>query len=1446
VTTVAENTFTHATRTGVVAASEPPVTRPIVAGIGASAGGIEALQAFFEALPADLGVAFVVVLHLSPEHRSHLASILGACTSMPVQQVTETVPLEGNRVYVIPPGRRLQITDSEIGAFPFDEPRYQRLPVDLFFRSLAEQHGDGFAVVLSGGGSDGALGIKAVKDAGGLVLVQDPNEAPYDSMPRSAIATGIVDVVLPVRELAARLIELTVVKRRIQSQLNPPRDQLVDDSPTRWEPPSGEALGQAPAAAPDDAHSVRLSSENEKVLLRILGHLHSHTGHDFSKYKRATVLRRLSRRMQVNRTETLDEYLGFLREHAQEVLAFFDDLLISVTTFFRDPEAWDELASTVISKLFAGAGPDTKIRVWVAGCASGEEAYSLAMLLLEEARRRDVSPEVQIFATDIDERALATARVGRYPASIAHDVSEERLLRFFRAEGDQYCVTKELRDCVLFATHSLLRDPPFSRMDLVSCRNLLIYLDRELQHQVFGILRYVLRSHGYLFVGASESADGQRFRALDNKNHIFQARELQTETLLPDLLFSTPRLRTPTIFRAPLAPALAEGAHRRLLEHESPPSILVDEDREALHLSETAGRYLHAPVGPPTRDVTKMVRPELETELRAALARAFDHGEQTLSRFFPLQLEGTAQSVALLVRPSRRATDERLALVIFIEGEASRVDIANGYLLATASDGAMHRLEGDLRMAQERLRGTREEFEAANEELRATNEEFQSINEEYRSTAEELETSKEELQSINEELTTVNSELKIKFREASRAHSDLQNLMSATEIGTLFLDRELRIKRFTPQMLKLFNVTESDYGRPITDFTHRLNYAELVQDIVRVIEQLIPIEREVQAVDGAWFLVRLRPYRTAEHLIDGVVLTFVEITARKQGEEALRRSEERHRIIVDGVKEYAIFMLDPAGEIKTWNRGAEQIFGFADAEAIGGPFAMIFTEDAQAAGVPAMVIATAQREGQSREDSWHRRKDGSRFWASGVTTALRLPNGDLVGFVKVLRDATAQMASEAARIHFQALFESAPGLYLVLEPEDFKIVAVSDAYLAASMTARAGIMGRSIFDAFPDDPDDPSADGVRNLRASFSRVKAERRADVMAVQRYPIRRPDALGGGFEERWWSPVNAPVFGPDGELGYIIYRVEDVTPFIRQVREQGREAEGHLILESRAQQMEADVVLRAQELLRANHQLQQLTTRLEDRVQERDTLLAAAQVANNVKSGFMATLSHELRTPLNAILGYADLLDLEGPASIPAEARPYVDRIRLSARHLTHLIDDMLSFSRIEAGREFVDLHFVNVRALFDEVVAIAEPLCGQRKLAFRSHLDESAPAEFVSDPNKLRQVLINLVGNAIKFTERGQVQLVARVAAGMMEFEVSDTGIGIAADDVRRLFEPFWQVDGSLKRVSGGTGLGLTIANRYVEMLDGTIDVTSEPGTGSSFLVRIPMLEMGHVA
>lgn len=833
-----------------------------IAGIGASAGGLRALQTLFRHTAADGGIAWVVVTHLAPDQESHLAELLQSSTAMPVQQVRGDVELQPNQVYVIPPNRNLSAIDTHLRLDPLERERAGRAPIDHFFRTLADIHGNqAIGVVLSGTGSDGAQGLARIKEMGGLPVVQDPEEAEYDSMPRSAIALGQVDLVLPVAEIPSRIAA------------------YVERSPALPLPKEAGALPE----------SLRVALQQLLALVRV------HTGLDFSRYKRGTLVRRIQHRMQLYGLQEMEAYVGRLRADPGEVRALANDLLISVTNFFRDRAAFALIEREVIPQLFEGKTAGEPVRVWVAGCATGEEAYSLAILLLEYAYRTKEGHSVQVFATDLSEAALQRAREGFYPETIAEDISPERLARFFTQEKGGYRVRKEVREIVLFAPHNLLKDPPFSKVDLISCRNVLIYLEREVHPQLLDIFHYALRPQGWLLLGTAEVVDGSSgFRTVNRKQSLYRRQEIPgQERTLPALplipAFPQGAPLAPAV-PGPSAPAQRYGLpHGRLLERFAPPSLLVAADYNIVYYSTGTHAYLQQPAGEPTHNVLKRVRDELQPELVTALFRAFTRHEPALSPPIAMQLHGEARQVLLGVWPAAEETQE-MALVLFHERPVQQ---AGGAEPGMPVDQVLVGLEEERETLRRQLQATVEEYETSKEEMQAANEELQSMNEELRATAEELETSKEELQSINEELMTVNQENKHRVETLSQLSSDLQNLLAATDIATLFLDRELRITRFTPRASDLFNVLPTDRGRPLAHLTHKLNYAELIQDAEQVLRTLIPIERELQDKDARWYLTRLLPYRSVEDRIEGIVITFVDISERKRAEDALQASEQR-------------------------------------------------------------------------------------------------------------------------------------------------------------------------------------------------------------------------------------------------------------------------------------------------------------------------------------------------------------------------------------------------------------------------------------------------------------------------------------------------------------------------------------------------------------------------
>ena len=827
-------------------------------------------------------MAYVVVLHLSENHESHLAHILQTVTTMPVMQVNEVITVEPNRVYVIPPAKHILLDDGQLRLIEPEHVRGRRVPIDLFFRSLAEAYGkNAVAVVLTGTGSDGTLGLERVKEMGGFTVVQDPEEAEYDGMPRSAISSGLIDFVLPISEIPEKL-------RRVINLVEPL--EVSADS----------------GAQDDDGKGSSLREVLSLVQIR--------TGHDFNNYKRPTLRRRIARRLQVHELTSLGEYVDLLRSEPEEVEDLLRDLLITVTNFFRDPEAFAALETKIIPKLFEGKTAQDTVRVWVAGCGTGEEAYSLGMLLLEQAQKLDSPPRIQIFASDINAQAIRIGRECKYDEAITVDVSPERLERFFTKEGNLYRVKKELRELVLFAPHNLLRDPPFSKLDLVTCRNLLIYLNRPTQERVIELFHFSLIRSGYLFLGSSESIDSSAalFETVDKKLRLYRARIMNhgSQGALPPAMPAGGKW-LPERWLTERAQASPDGLandrnrtasfsdlHNQLLEQLSAPSVLIDNQFEILHASESAVRFLRFMSGEPTHNLLKAVLPGLVLDLRAALMTATREGKRVEARHVRFEFEGVERSVNIDVRPERE--DSSGLLLVMFEDHPVRSErdappsVSETLRSDRAIESVVQRLEDESLALRDRLKSTVEQFEISTEELKASNEELQAINEELRSASEELETSKEELQSLNEELITVNHELKDNIEEVSRVNSDLQNLMAATNIATIFLDRSQCIKRFTPPVKELFNLIPSDLGRPLAHVTHTLKYNALPEDVAAVLATLNSQEREItSATNDCVYLVRLSPYRTSDDRIDGVVLSFVDITERKRSEEVLKNSDAR-------------------------------------------------------------------------------------------------------------------------------------------------------------------------------------------------------------------------------------------------------------------------------------------------------------------------------------------------------------------------------------------------------------------------------------------------------------------------------------------------------------------------------------------------------------------------
>ena len=842
----------------------------LIVGIGASAGGLTAIESLLRTLPAETDLALVIIMHLPRDHPSALAEILARSTRLPVQFAEQGAPVLPGHIYVGTPDRTVTLIDGRLELLPRSEEIPQR-PIDLFLCSLAEDRGESAAgVLLSGSGTDGTLGLQAVKQQGGFTLAQGPSDAGplHESMPHNAIAAGAVDLVLPVEQIAPRLVEFA-------------RDQAASGAPGD---PGG--LGESKAAL----HRLLL----EQV------------GHDFSGYKEQSFSRRVRRRMQVLRIASPADYVAALRRSPDEARLLFHDLLIGVTSFFRDPAAFAALAQQVVPRLFDGKGASDSVRIWVPGCASGEEVYSLAILLLEHQATLKQPPRVQFFATDIDATALAVARAGRYPAPLLNQVSPERLGRFFTGGPASYVVNKQVRELCVFSLHSVVRDPPFSRLDLISCRNLLIYFGSAFQNQVIPAFHFALRPGGYLFLGASEnvSQHGSLFTALDRQHRIFQRRDhVKVRPHMVSLPLSDRLARSAREAEVPSAGSVAavrRAVESRVLDRFAPPHVLVSGEGTVLHFSSRTGKYLEAAAGQPNRHLLSMARPGLRLELRAALHEAAETGRPAWRRRLTLELGEQAQLVDLVVEPLPTEGAEGGPLYLVVFKDASRAFEPVPPQPGPPGEEGVRHLELELRQTRERLQTTIEEYEGAVEELKTSNEELQSMNEELQSSNEELETSKEELQSINEELHTVNGELTARIEEVHRANSDLRNVFESTQVATVFLNEALVIRSFTPAMTRIFNLIPSDRGRPLTDIVHRLDDSgDLKGDIEAVFRTGNEVERRVHRKDkNRHYLMRILPYRSTPPAIDGALLVFVDISRLVQHEvqQQVMVEELNHRV----------------------------------------------------------------------------------------------------------------------------------------------------------------------------------------------------------------------------------------------------------------------------------------------------------------------------------------------------------------------------------------------------------------------------------------------------------------------------------------------------------------------------------------------------------------------
>lgn len=1378
----------------------PSPKRCPVVGIGASAGGLEAFKSFFANVPVQSGLAFVLIQHLSPEHASLMPELLSDSTRLPILQVTEPVAVEADHIYVIAPNTILTIREGVLRVSPPTEPHGHRWPIDIFLRSLAEDQGENAAaVLLSGAGSDGAAGFQAIKRHGGQTFVQSPETSRYDSMPRAALATGVVDNILAVEDIGARLVDFYRY-----------REKSISD------------------AGPDGG-----SGDVQESLGQICKLLTDRLGHDFSRYKQSTLVRRIQRRMQMLRLAQSASYLEFLDKDEKEVEQLFKDLLIGVTEFFRDPEAFDILANRVIPKLFQQASSSGTVRVWAAGCATGQEVYSLAILLKEYMTRVGALHPVQIFATDIDSEALDAARLGYYGAEIEDNVSQERLQRFFRRQEGGYQVLKEIREMCIFSVHNLINDPPFSRMDLVTCRNVLIYFEAALQQRVIPLFHYALKSGGYLLLGPAESlgTHADLFRPVDKRLRIFQA---ATSASVPAVRLPradggrTSRTALDTTFKMRLARERdAKEIHERaLLDWYAPPSVLIDANGEVLHFIRRTSRFLEPPVGVPSHNVFDIVRDSLRMVLRGALNQARSDDCEVVMENIDVEMQQEVQKITLIVRPLKDGEQgvERFLVIFREEGSPkTRDEVQEASPAITAEVEAVNQLERELRSTKEWLQSTIEELENSNEELKSSNEELISINEEYQSANESLQTSKEELQSLNEELETVNTELSKKVDELDRANADVRNFFASTGIATLFLDRDLRIKKYTPPAVELFNLIETDIGRPLLDITARFGAAELLEAIEKCSRgEYVPDFEVFKNENAFWYICRMVPYRTIETDIDGVVINFFDVTALKKAEAALRETitenEKLHEIGIAFASELDLGRLvQKITDVATSVTKAQ----------FGAFFYNILNDQGEAytlytiSGVPRSAFEkfpmprnTKVFESTFRGTGPLRSDDITKDPRYGKNEPdLGMPEGHL----PVVSYLSVPVISRNGEVIGGLFFGHG-------EPGIFDAHAESRALGIAAQAAAAVDNARM----------------VDNLRRTASALDASDRRFRQLADSMPqivwAARPDGYLDYYNRRWYE-----LTGQDEKLGgneswMPVVHPDDLDRCIELWS--GSVATGEPYEVRFRMRLAATGTFRwhLARALPIRDEEGKITrwfgtaTDIEDMVGAENALREAA----DRKDEFLAMLGHELRNPLAPMKIGFHLLNL--PVTTPEKAAELRAMLERQVGHLTRIVDDLLDVSRISRGKILLRREPVDLIALAQSSITDHQVLFQTNELSL--HMDIPPQALWIEgDPTRISQIISNLFHNASKFTDRGGDVFVSIEGVGeLARLNIRDTGMGMSPETLGQVFQPFNQADTSIDRSRGGLGLGLALVKGLVELHGGRVYAVS-PGLGQGTTVSV---------
>jgi two-component system CheB/CheR fusion protein len=1314
-------------------------------GIGASAGGLESLEQLFSSLPADSGMAFVVIQHLSPDFKSMMDELLARHSQMPIHLAEHGMPVEPNHVYLLPPRKEMIIREGRLLLTDKDRSRALTLPIDQFFRSLANDCGPAaVGVILSGSGTDGSRGVVDIRDAGGMVLVESPESARFDGMPLSALASGAVTQSATPEQIAGLLL----ASREVPSPASP-----------------GEPTDATPQA----------------VIHRLL---REQFGLDFSLYKTSTVSRRVQRRIEMGDATSLEAYVERLRSDPLELGRLYHDLLIGVTRFFRDPQAYEVLEREVVPDIIQRTAADEEIRVWVAGCATGEEAYSLAMIFVEQLTSVGRPVHLKVLATDVHRASLMHASAGVYDEQQLELVSEARRDQFFTARGERWCVTPELRQHVVFAPHNVTKDAPFTKMHLVSCRNLLIYLEPHAQKLVLSLFHFGLATGGALFLGSSETPGdlSAEFTAVNDHWRIYRKRR-DIRLVTPDRL-TAPR-RTATLLSLPSPSARGSsgdshllGVYDQLLDRCMPPSFLIDEERRLVDSFGGAERYVKVQGRRPSMHVLDLLGGELRTVAAAAIHRA-------LSQPGPVRYDGVSLDLGDGRRTSVRAeaflnprTQSRYVLVT-LEPEDRPASPAGsgeepGPRRLPAGDVTQERvaaLEADLSHTRESLQATVEELQTSNEELQATNEELIASNEELQST-------NEELHSVNEELYTVNGEHQRKIVELRVLNSDMEHLLEATDLGMLFLDGDLHVRRYTPRIAPIFNLQPPDIGRSIRHFSHSLLRPGLFDEVDRALADGTVVEEEVVAADGTTYFLRILPYQPLRPsagqqverggaIGEGVVISLTDISALVRAQEKIRSLS----LIVESSDD-AVVGLTLGGVVTAWNAGAARLFGLTTAEAVGSRLHDVLAADG-ARELDDLLAAVGRGESVEHAEALRLPRERRHRDLSVSFSPVRDRSGAVIGAAAIARDVTAlreaQREIAAREAHIRLLLDSTAEAIYGVDVDGICTFANRACARALGHESVEPLIGRRIEEVVRHHGRPDAAAGEHPARQVLREGRGTHTADEELVR--------ADGSRFPVEYWSH---PIRGPQGVVGAVVTFI-DIA-----------------------------------ERKRAEHAIREAAQRREQ---------------------FLAMLSHELRNPLAAIVSATQVLrrSMDSPGLV-AHARDVIVR---QSDHMARLLDDLLDVSRITRGGIDLRKEDIDLRAVVELAVEAAGPLLHERRM--RLGLDLPAvPLPVRGDAARLQQVVGNLLSNAARYSERGSQVLVkaAREDAEVV-LRVIDQGRGIEPGMREAIFDLFVQEEQGLDRRGGGLGVGLTLVRQIVGLHNGSVEARSEGrGRGSEFIVRLP--------